>query len=83
MRLIDADVALLNTYCESLWTESEAAAVRDFLVSQPTVDAVEVVRCHECKYHNDLNCAMNEWNQPDSGYCSYAVRKDEGKEVST
>ena len=43
MRLIDANEALINTYNEIYWTESEAAAVRSFLVRQKTVDAAPVV----------------------------------------
>lgn len=38
VRLIDANAAMLNTYHDVYWTESEAAAVRSFLVYQPTID---------------------------------------------
>lgn len=42
-RLISLDEALEATHREVFWTESEAAAVRSFLVKQPKLDAVEVV----------------------------------------
>ena len=42
-RLIDAEQAKRATYEEVFWTESEQAAVRNFLVRLPKVDAVEVV----------------------------------------
>lgn len=42
-RLISLDDALNATREEVYWTESEAAAVRSFLVKRPKVDAVEVV----------------------------------------
>lgn len=42
-RLISLDEALDATHREVFWTESEAAAVRSFLVKQPKVDAEEVV----------------------------------------
>lgn len=43
-RLISLDEALKATHREIYWTESQQAAVRSFLVKQPKVDAVEVVR---------------------------------------
>lgn len=38
VRLIDANAAARNTDKEIYWTESEAAAVRNFLAHQPTID---------------------------------------------
>jgi hypothetical protein len=59
-RLISLDEALKATHSEIYWTESLQAAVRSFLVQQPRVDAVEVVRCKDCKH----------WVQTDDvGYC--------------
>ena len=49
-RLIYLDDTLEATHKEVFWTESEAAAVRSFLVKQPKVDAVEVVRCKDCTF---------------------------------
>lgn len=42
-RLIDYEQAKRATYEEVFWTESEQAAVRNFLAKLPAVDAVEVV----------------------------------------
>ena len=53
MRLIDADEAIINFGFE--WDDippTREEFVR-FLKKQPTVDAVEVVRCRECKYWGD------------------------------
>ena len=50
MRLIDADEAIINFGFE--WDDIPPTIeefVR-FLKKQPTVDAVEVVRCRDCKY---------------------------------
>ena len=50
MRLIDADEAIINFGFE--WDDippTREEFVR-FLKKQPTVDAVPVVRCRECKY---------------------------------
>ena len=48
MRLIDADAACEATYREVYLTESEQAAYRAFIRSQPTADAVFVTRCKDC-----------------------------------
>ena len=53
MRLIDCDEAIINFGFE--WDDippTREEFVR-FLKKQPTVDAVEVVRCRECKYWGD------------------------------
>ena len=52
MRLIDADEAIINFGFE--WDDippTREEFVR-FLKKQPTVDAVPVVRCKDCKYCN-------------------------------
>lgn len=41
--LIDANEAIANTYEEVYFTESEQAWIRNFIIRQPTMDAVEVV----------------------------------------
>lgn len=88
MRLIDAD-ALLNEFLRR-YTERErnrnlvfasceikqdfADMVSDF----STVDAVLVVRCRECKYHNKPPCPMKlsfNWTEDDD-FCSYGDRKE-------
>lgn len=47
----------------------------------PAVDAVEVVRCSSCKYHNKAPCPMRlslNWTE-DNDFCSYGERKrDDG-----
>ena len=57
----------------------------------PTVDAVEVVRCKECKHYDNSEgicwCHLNskfypggfDWHSfPEDGFCSYGERKDNG-----
>ena len=44
----------------------------------PTVDAVPVVRCRECEYHNKPPCPMRlsfSWTGDDD-FCSYGERKE-------
>ena len=53
-------------------------AVRSILHSAKTIDAVPVVRCRECKYHNKPPCPMRlsfNWTEDDD-FCSYGERKD-------
>ena len=55
MRLIDADEAIINFGFE--WDDilpTIEEFVR-FLKKQPTVDAVEVVRCRDCFYYTPVN----------------------------
>ena len=91
-RLIDAD-AMLNEFLKR-YTEMErnrnlvfaACEIKqdfaDMISDFPTVDAVEVVRCRECKYHEEEGIDMvycpnmiggwveNEW------FCANGERKE-------
>ena len=84
MRLIDADEAIINVGFE--W--DDISPTRDkfvaFLKKQPTIDAVPVVRCEDCKYFgtNDENVpyCLNPFglDDPDpNGFCSYGIGKIE------
>lgn len=74
MRLIDADVA------ERWMLQNEAAIDIAILKAIPTVDAVPVVRCKDCKYFgtNDENVlyCFNRFGLDDpepNGFCNYGV----------
>lgn len=47
---------------------------------QPLLDAVEVVRCKDCKNYgtdeNRLNCIVFCCTMPKNGFCSMGERKD-------
>ena len=53
-RLIDADAAKLtaNDYAMFRCQLGGLVDVVEFLNDMPTVDAVKVVRCKDCKYHH-------------------------------
>lgn len=77
MRLIDADVA------ERWMMQNEAVMDIAILKAIPTVDAVLVVRCKDCKYFglNDENVpyCLNPFGLDDpepNGFCSYRGKKD-------
>ena len=86
MRLIDADKMREDWLCGG---ENEyvynANSVLDSIDEQPTVDAVEVVRCKDCLYSREryghMECIhgvayRNTWNKPDF-FCSYGERRVE------
>ena len=53
MRLIDADVILEELKDMEVIIAQQNIA--DLIDEQPTVDAVPVVRCHECILHDNCN----------------------------
>lgn len=81
MRLIDADVA-------SRWMkQNEAYMDAEILRAIPTVDAVLVVRCKDCKhaYINSFSaasgvalCSSSAKVMQQDDFCSYGERKDGG-----
>lgn len=79
MRLINAD-ALENEFGISDADIIAKEVIRD----APTVDAVPVVRCRECKYrfgnngHSKNGCPIIDANiwMDDDDFCSYGERKE-------
>lgn len=61
-----------------------AATDKDLIGEMPTVDAVEVVRCRECKYrfknngHDKSGCPIIDANiwMDDDDFCSHGERKE-------
>ena len=49
-RFIDLDEALTKAYYDVHLPQSESDSIREFLLQQKTVDAVEVVRCKNCQH---------------------------------
>lgn len=84
-RLIDLDKAFEAIKQEVWWTESEKAYFRSFLAKQPKADAVEVVRCKDCKHWSDgvagctdhvKCCKIGYYFVGENGYCVYGERKE-------
>ena len=94
MRLIDAD-ALMDTIVHKAysvtyyWNTRDAGmflcGIEQAVNEQPTVDAVPVIRCKDCKnsepwYADKHRCFL--WSEDgidvfDDGFCNYAERKEE------
>ena len=79
MRLIDADALIKEANADGAYGYVDAKQIAD----APTVDAVEIVRCRECKHcdpethHCDhhMGTAAPLRRKPDD-FCSYGERKE-------
>ena len=88
MRLIDAEALGIGKAKREAFVVPEIAdgwnAVIDIIAHAPTVDAVPVVRCRECKHsYEDISgrfCAMGpcvDCIVPEGFFCSYGERKED------
>lgn len=81
MRLID-----ITEFFESLTGHESVSGILTKLSKQPTIDAVPVVRCRECRHRYTMNCSMYyecvrcgrqlDWTT-DDGFCDRGQRKIE------
>ena len=80
MRLIDADEL------ENEFGISDADIIaKEVIQDAPTVDAVPVVRCRDCKHRGTDDCIFHIKGEPadeelllklDNDFCSYGKRKE-------
>ena len=75
LNLVDAPFLPMNT--------NEHIAYVYALKNLPSVDAVEVLRCKDCKHwkHGNIRpnyCEVFEWNNEKSDFCSFGERKTDG-----
>lgn len=88
MRLIDAD-ALIDDIKNNLWDWDTVDGIKAQTVlrqtitdigNAPTIDAVPVVRCKDCRWFNKLGCAIEIVDSTDrpeeNDFCSFGERKD-------
>ena len=83
-RMIDANVVLAKKFTTGLSDASgnyygnADVVFADDIENAPTVDAVKVVRCRDCKHYNEGFCVGYHAHHdimPDD-FCSYGERKD-------
>ena len=90
MRLIDVDTAK-RLYTATLFdTEDDFNRVNDIFDYAPTIDAVVVTRCKDCKHYDlgvclkiysDGNMHTEAWqSRRPEDFCSYGERKDDEHE---
>lgn len=87
MRPIDAD-ALFKEFERTAWYNNadRDEIAEEMLLQMPTIDAVPVVRCKDCKYYEIHrpkvleNCERNGHLIPMSpdDFCSYGERRSDG-----
>lgn len=75
MKLIDADkLEPSEVYMNYGFTR---IVYMDDIDEMPTVDAVKVVRCGECKYYRNGGCLTGRYDLKDTDFCSLGERNDE------
>ena len=72
MRLIDADALMDEVNSDGAYGYVDAKQISE----SPTVDAVHVVRCRECKHLGFCGDATNLEVMGFYGYCSRGERKE-------
>lgn len=87
-RLIDADALWRKFESEPWYDNADRDEIALPLVDEaPTVDAVPVVRCRECKHRGTDDCIFHIKGEPadeelllklDNDFCSYGERKEGG-----
>ena len=76
MRLIDADTLLAEYDKIHI---GEPGMARKLITEQPTIDAVEVVRCKDCKYYNPIGvCIEMSSAVCEDSFCCWAERRTDG-----
>lgn len=43
---------------------------------EPSIDAVQVIRCKDCKYYKENTLVCGRYGLEDDDYCSWAERKE-------
>lgn len=81
MRPIDADALYTELVKMSAYGYLTAKRAIRRVKQSPTIDAVPVIRCKDCKWFGKIGCAVNivdESDEPkENDYCSWAERKEE------
>lgn len=80
MKIVRDNCKGCNSSCEHAGKDREFVCVKGVSCKtvKPKLDMVAVVRCKDCKYHNNLWCPMIpafEWTEDDD-FCSYGERKE-------
>lgn len=76
-RYINADALKIQIAC----VYGSNPKYLNWLNNAPTVDAVPVIRCKDCKWFGKIGCAVNivdESDEPEEDdFCSWGERKEE------
>lgn len=88
-RYIDAEPLPNGQFWDNC-TDTEKAKILTWILSQPTADVQEVVRCKDCVLYEEIEyyhpidknatkkiCRLIKRQMHDNDYCSYGERKEE------
>lgn len=92
MRLIDADALMNASYKLQGGTEEYHFGFddgyryfqREVVGDAPTIDAVHVVRCRECRHglysecYGNVVCCVHHWTRGPKYYCGDGQRREDG-----
>ena len=85
MRLIDADKLKAHySWWEGEGEVDERKRLFDAIVDQqPTVEAVQVTRCEDCRYYGKkyMRCGIFGCDKEATGYCDEAMRRRQADDV--
>ena len=79
-RLIDADALGVCKCSGDLRPQAYCSGwngLISLIQAAPTIDAVPVVRCKDCKHFIGDKCADNGYTWNPNDYCSYGERREE------
>lgn len=81
MRLIDAGALINRIVFYTDLSQDVKETVEDEIVNAQTIDAVEVVRCRNCKHVQTINCPFfkAKLGYTDDDYCSCGKRREDGE----
>lgn len=83
MRLIDADKIQWKSYPNDYGETNDDYVEKCDIDNMPTVDAVIVTRCKNCRSYNKPKtgwCEVHLDSEHPDDFCSYGKRKDGGAE---
>jgi len=85
MRLIDADKLKAHySWWEGEGEVDERKRLFDSIIDQqPTVEAVQVTRCEDCRYYGPqyMRCGIFGCDKEATGYCDEAMRRRQADDV--
>jgi len=90
VRLIDADALDLDREVEMADDWNTAHEIANCVKYAPTIDAVPVVRCRECRYwvgdfpgatEHVKRCELAGYMVGENGYCVYGERREDSNET--
>lgn len=83
MRLIDAERIVYSWIIDKDGEEHDGITLQSIIDKMPTVDAVEVVRCKDCKKWETKNCPFARGFVKWHGYkfCAWGERKEDEEQI--